>query len=149
MALDPPTGSPSSAPLQDRTVIAAVDRAWRESEADDATARHEEGGYIMLNEDMTYGVERWPRGGQSGITPPLLDTHNCYNGKVVIATFHTHPNPPVDEIGREWDQGPSESDRRWHRRRKLRGFVVSEELVYQIDATANVSIVGKRDEVLS
>ena len=149
MAMDLPTGSPPSDPLRDRAVIAALNRAWRESEADDATARHEEGGYIVLNQDMSYQVERWPRGGQSRIAPPLLDTGNCYNGKVVMATFHTHPNPLVDEIGREWDQGPSESDRRWHGRRKLRGFVVSEELVYQIDPTGNVSIVGKRDEVLS
>jgi hypothetical protein len=81
--------------------------------------------------------------------PPPLDANNCYNEKPVVAAFHTHPNPPVDEVGREWEQGPSESDRRWHRERNLRGFVVSLMLVYEIDENASVSVVGKRDEVLS
>lgn len=67
----------------------------------------------------------------------------------VIATFHTHPNPPVDESGREWGQDPSASDRRWHRRRKLRGFVVSRMFVYEIDVAGRVSVAGNRDEVLS
>jgi hypothetical protein len=54
-----------------------------------------------------------------------------------------------DEMGQEWEQGPGESDRRWHGRRKLRGFVISDLLVYEIDVNARISVIGKRDEVLS
>jgi len=136
-------------PLTDSTIIAEISRAWRESQPDDPANRHEEGGYIVLNPNRTCGIERWPRGWQSRIVPPPMDANNCYNQKPVIAAFHTHPNPPVDEIGREWEQGPSESDRRWHRHRNIRGFVVSRLLVYEIDESASVSVVGKRDEVLS
>jgi hypothetical protein len=136
-------------PLKHPAIVAEISRAWRESQADDPTDRHEEGGYVVLNPDLSYGVERWPRGGQSRITPPSLDANNCYNGKVVAAAFHTHPNPPMDENGREWEQGPSESDRRWHRRRKLRGLVVSRTLVYEIDLQAGISVVGTRNEVFS
>lgn len=103
----------------------------------------------MLNPDHSYAIERWARGEQSRIVPPALDADNCYNMRRVVAAFHTHPNPPVDEAGAEWEQGPSESDRRWHGRRKLRGFVVSQMFIYEIDANANVSAIGKRDEVLS
>lgn len=136
-------------PLADPAIIAEIKRAWRESQANDANNRHEEGGYIVLTAARTYVVERWPRGGESRIVPPSLDANNCYNGRTVAATFHTHPNPPIDESGREWEQGPSGSDRRWHARRRLRGFVVSAMLVYEIDENANVSVVGKRDEVFS
>jgi hypothetical protein len=67
----------------------------------------------------------------------------------VVAAFHTHPNPPIDEAGQEWEQYPSTADRRWHQRHRLGGFVVSAALIYQIDAHGNVQIVGERDKVLS
>lgn len=135
--------------LTDPAVIAGINRAWRESQTDDPTHRHEEGGYIVLNSDLSYSVERWAQGGQSMIVPPALDANNCYNGKAVVAAFHTHPNPPVDEAEREWEQGPSESDRRWHGRRKLRGIVVGHMFVYEIAVNGSISVLGKRDEVLA
>lgn len=135
-------------PLADPVVKAEIVRAWRDSQADDPINRHEEGGYIVLNPDGTMAVERWPHGEQWRIVPPPLDTMNRYNGKMVVAAFHTHPNPPSDEDGREWDQAPSASDRRWHGRRRLPGFVISESLIYEIDVDARVSILGNREEVL-
>src|ERR1700685_4001162 len=105
-------------PLQQAVIIMAICQAWRQSQPEDPSARHEEGGYIAASPDGSFGVRRWPRGRQSHIVPPPLDGNNCYNGAKVVATFHTHPNPPIDELGREWEQGPSESDRRWHGRRK-------------------------------
>lgn len=126
-----------------------MNRAWRESRPADQADRHEEGGYIVYHPDRSLGVERWPRGEKFRIVPPLLDANTCYNGKVVIAAFHTHPNPPIDENGQEWEQGPSQSDRRWHALRNLRGYVISRMLVYEIDAAANISVVGRREEVLS
>jgi hypothetical protein len=135
-------------PLKNPAILAEMNRAWRESQADDPMHRHEEGGYIVLNADSSHGIERWTRGGQSQIMPPALDANNCYNGKVVVAAFHTHPNPARDETGQEWEQGPSESDRGWHGRRKLRGFVIGWMLVYEIGVNAAISVIGKRDEVL-
>jgi hypothetical protein len=102
----------------------------------------------VRNPDHSYGVERWPRGEESRIVPPALDANSVYNGNAVVAAFHTHPNPPLDEVGREWEQGPSEADRRWHRRRKVRGIVITRTLVYEIDVNGTVSVLGKRDEVL-
>ncbi|HET6248984.1 MAG TPA: hypothetical protein VFE47_14905 [Tepidisphaeraceae bacterium] len=133
----------------DAVVLAEMSRAWEESRAEDSSDRHEEGGYIVLNADWSYGVERWTRGEKSQIVPPTLDLDNCYNAKTVVAVFHTHPNPPIDEAGQEWEQGPSESDRRWHGRRKLRGFVISQSLVYEINPNATISVLGKRNEVLA
>jgi hypothetical protein len=136
-------------PLDDPAIVAEMAQAWQESLSDDPVERHEEGGFVVLNSEGLYAVERWPRGGQSRILPLPLDAHNCYNGRVVVAAFHTHPNPPIDEIGQNWEQGPSQSDRRWHGRRRLRGFVISRELVYEIDVKANILVIGNRNEVLS
>jgi hypothetical protein len=135
-------------PLASPAIRAEIIRAWRESQAEDPIKRHEEGGYIVQNEDGTLAAERWSRGERSRITPPPLDDEGRYNQKVVIAAFHTHPNPPVDEEGRQWEQAPSESDRRWHKRRRLRGFVIGGTLVYEIDAAGKISVIGKREEVL-
>lgn len=135
--------------LTDPFVRGEIRRAWRDSQSDDAVQRHEEGGYIVLNADRSWGVERWARGSHFRIAPPPMDARNCYNGRAVMGTFHTHPNPPVDETGVEWEQGPSESDRRWHRRRKVPGLVVSASLVYEIREDASVIVLGKREEVLS
>jgi hypothetical protein len=130
-------------------IRAELNRAWRESQADDPAQRHEEGGFVVRNDDGTYGIERWPRGGQSRIVPPSLDANQCYNGRVAVAAFHTHPNPAVDELNREWEQGPSESDRRWHASRRVPGIIVSGAEIYAIDASGTVSVLGKHEEVLS
>ena len=136
-------------PLLDPTVIAELKRAWLESDTFSESNRHEEGGYILSNSDLSFAVERWPRGKQSRISPPALDANDCYNGRVVVATFHTHPNPPTDEAGEEWEQGPSQSDRRWHAIRKLKGFVISRFHVYEIGPDGAIAVVGRHDEVLA
>ena len=134
-------------PLDDSSVAAAIRAAWADSQAESLADRHEEGGYIVRHSDLSFGVHRWPRGERARISPPPLDLDNCYNGNRVVAAFHTHPNPSVDEAGNRWEQGPSESDRRWHERRGLRGFVVTGSSVFEIDAGGNVSVVGKREEL--
>ena len=135
-------------PLSDPVIVAAIAEAWRDSTADNPDTRHEEGGYIVQNPDGTLTLERWPSGEQFQIVPPALDSNNCYNGRMVVATFHTHPNPPVDESGRKWDQAPGAADKRWHHRRNLRGFVISAAQVFEITPDGNVVVIGKREEVL-
>ena len=135
-------------PLTAPAIRVEISRAWGESAADDPANRHEEGGYIVLNANLSYRVERWPRGERSRSFPPSLDINNRYQDKEVVAAFHTHPNPPVDEAGREWEQGPSESDRRWHLRRKIRGFVIGRVFIYEIDANARIKVLGRREDLL-
>jgi hypothetical protein len=135
-------------PLSDRAICAEIGRAWQESEANDPTSRHEEGGYIVRNADRSLSIVRWLRGEQSGIMPPAMHGENRYDGREVVATFHTRPNPLVDELGREWKEGPSERDRRWHIRHKLRGYVVGQSFIYEIDEIGKIGELGRREEIL-
>jgi YD repeat-containing protein len=90
----------------------AMGAAWADSSADNATTRHEEGGWIYEDADGNLTVQRWPAGNRSSIdapppTPPP--------GGHVVGEFHTHPNwhPPdgKDEAGKEWKKGPSDEDK--------------------------------------
>jgi hypothetical protein len=77
--------------LGDPIVRRALDAAWADSLPTDDVRRHEEGGWIYA--DIVTGalaVERAPAGGQASLdlsTPPIL------LGRLVVGTFHTHPNP--------------------------------------------------------
>jgi hypothetical protein len=97
--------APTAAEILRETVVQqALDEAWRDSLPGDAIRRHEEGGWIyMESATAIVFVRRAPAGTQSTLdlsTPPVVP------GAVVVATFHTHPNPSADG----WDSGPSESD---------------------------------------
>lgn len=100
-----PTQPPTAAELLATSEVqAALDQAWADSQADDAAARHEEGGWIYL--DLTTGqlaTQRAKRGARAGINlsaPPVVA------GAVVVGKFHTHPNPKAEG----WKTGPSASD---------------------------------------
>ena len=85
-------------------VIQAIELAWVDSEPDNASKRHEEGGWIYWDpKKSVVAVVRVKRGARAGINfenPPVLKT------KYLIAKFHTHPNPSAEG----WNTGPSESD---------------------------------------
>jgi hypothetical protein len=92
----------------DPTVSAAIAQAWTDSQAGDPDNRHEEGGWIV--QDTRTGalsVVRWPKGTGSSINPGAPPQIPCSR---VVGEFHTHPNPPVDEDGNTWEQGPSAGD---------------------------------------
>src|SRR5438105_14923179 len=100
-----PTQAPTADELiADPFVLAALAEAWIDSRPNDSTRRHEEGGWVYL--DLATGVictRRAPTGAKSGIElggPPLVA------GSVIVATFHTHPNPSSDG----WNTGPSMMD---------------------------------------
>ena len=97
----------------DPVVKAAMGAAWADSSADNATTRHEEGGWIYEDADGNISVQRWPAGNRSSINPSPPTPPQP--GGQVVGEFHTHPNwhPPdgKDEAGKEWKQGPSEADK--------------------------------------
>jgi hypothetical protein len=82
----------------------ALEQAWIDSLPADPARRHEEGGWIYM--DTTTGaisVQRAPAGTQAALDltfPPI------FVGSVVVATFHTHPNPSAEG----WYPGPSMGD---------------------------------------
>ena len=118
--------------LSDPAVQAALRQAWLDS-SPGLTGGHEEGGFVVQNENGDLSVVHWPGGLQKSITvPPHAD---CRIGNVeIVASFHTHPN-----TGHDFLQEPSETDKRAVRDDSdLKGpnylgeFVISRELVYLI-----------------
>lgn len=91
---------------QHPAVLAALEEAWNDSHTDDPDERHEEGGWIYMETTTgTVAYRRAKRGRRASIRlddPPILD------GSVVIATFHTHPQPGTEG----WHTGPSSYDRK-------------------------------------
>jgi hypothetical protein len=97
--------APTAAELLNEPVVQqAMEAAWNDSLSDDPVRRHEEGGWIYMN--VTTGelfVRRAPAGGQTILdmsSPPMVA------GALVVATFHTHPNPSAEG----WEPGPSAAD---------------------------------------
>ena len=97
--------APSAMDLcREAVVRQALEQAWIDSLPADPVQRHEEGGWIYL--DTTTGtvvIRRAPAGAQTTLDlsqPPVV------SGAVVVATFHTHPNPSAEG----WEPGPSTSD---------------------------------------
>lgn len=90
--------------LSEPIVQQALDAAWADSLPSDPTQRHEEGGWIYV--DTTTGAiaaRRAPTGSLAMLDvslPPVV------SGSVVVATFHTHPNPSAEG----WAPGPSDED---------------------------------------
>jgi hypothetical protein len=90
--------------LSDPTVRAALEEAWADSLPDDPVLRCEEGGWIYMDTaSRAISIRRAAAGDQAALdlsSPPEV------RGCVVVATFHTHPNPSVEG----WDPGPSAGD---------------------------------------
>ena len=130
-------------------IIAEINRAWRESRTDDQAGRHEEGGYIVLNPDRSAGVERWPRGEKFRITPRHWTPTIAIMEKWLSPRFIHTRTRLLTRMGRNGNKARANRIGAGTRVRNLPGFVISRMLVYDIDSTGNVSVVGRRDEVLS
>lgn len=94
-------------------------------------------------------VERWPRGAQNRIIVPG-HTGGQRDGMTIVATFHTHPNPPP-----EFQQEPSLTDIRAVRddsdltHADYEGeIVIAAESVYIIRKSGKVELVGATSQVL-
>lgn len=118
--------------LTNQGIREELDREWEASQSGDGDARHEEGGWIAWCREWCeemgqweyslyiYGVSSGSRYGIDPGTPPDLG-EDC----LIIGFKHTHPNPPEDEDGNEWEQGPSEADKGWHERHGIPGIIVN------------------------
>jgi hypothetical protein len=87
--------APTAADLiYDLVVQQVLELAWNDSLPGDPDQRHEEGGWIYM--DNTTGivvVRRAPAGAQTTLdlsTPPVVPDG------IVVATFHTHSNPSAE-----------------------------------------------------
>lgn len=90
--------------LNDPVLLQALEQAWTDSQPNDATQRHEEGGWVYM--DTRTGItatRRAPAGVQAALD---VSEPTFIAGSVVVATFHTHPNPAADG----WQTGPSNAD---------------------------------------
>ncbi|MBM3995443.1 MAG: hypothetical protein FJ303_15010 [Planctomycetes bacterium] len=100
-----PLQAPTAAELLANTIVVqAIEQAWIDSQPADPLLRHDEGGWIFM--DTATGqisVQRQSPGVAAAIdlgSPPVL------SGSVVVAKFHTHPDPTSEG----WLPGPSEDD---------------------------------------
>jgi len=100
-----PTRVPTASELLIHPVVVqSLEDAWRDSSPEESLQRHEEGGWILL--EVSSGritAFRAPVGGMADIDlclPTMLP------GTIVVATFHTHPNPTNEG----WEPGPSPED---------------------------------------
>jgi hypothetical protein len=90
--------------LGDPSVREALEQAWKDSLADDPARRHEEGGWIYM--DITSANVAVGGCGAGAKATLDLSAPSEIPGAVVVATFHTHPNPSAEG----WEPGPSRAD---------------------------------------
>lgn len=137
-------------PISDANVRAVMRQAWTDSQAASAANRHEEGGYIVRRADGSLGVARWPRGAGASITPPARSADGRFNGEEVLGEFHTHPNPPVDESGQAWVQGPHPGDTNAIAAEGYPGdsYIISRDSVYRVRNDGTSTRVGGRRALL-
>ncbi len=133
--------------LENLTILSELKRAWFDSEPN-ISGGHEEGGFIVVDDFGFLSVIRWEKGSNNEI---ILPRHkNCFfDGKDIVATFHTHPN-----TGDDFQQEPSLTDIRAVRDDfDLKGefylgeFVISEENVYLIEPSGQVSVIGQTKDI--
>ena len=103
----------------------------------------------MRSPDGVIQIERWPRGARNQIDVPE-HTGGLRGDALIVATFHTHPNP-----GTDFQQEPGLTDIRSVRNdpdlrhSEYEGeFVISTEQVYLIRPDGSVEVVGATSQVL-
>ncbi|HZM86209.1 MAG TPA: DUF4329 domain-containing protein [Blastocatellia bacterium] len=129
--------------FRDPAVRAALEAAWLDS-APGVSGGHEEGGFVITNNDGTLSVVRWPVGERDLIAVPPHP--NCeFEGSQIVASFHTHPN-----TGEDYLQEPSETDKRGVRDDQdlkaadyVGEFVVSCEIIFLITPAGRVREVAE------
>jgi hypothetical protein len=76
--------------LNNLLVCVELKRAWLNSNPG-LTDGHEEGGFILKDDQENFSVLRWSIGSQNSIIVPPHP--GCMiEGLAIVASFHTHPN---------------------------------------------------------
>ena len=134
--------------LENESILVELNRAWIDSEPD-ISGGHEEGGFIVADDDGSLAVVRWEKGLQNEI---VLPPHkNCFvDRKDIVASFHTHPN-----IGNDFQQEPSLTDiRAVSDDFDLKGefylgeSVISEQNIYLIEPAGDYHVIGATKVIL-
>ena len=131
--------------FENRTILAELEKAWLESKPN-ISGGQENGGFVVADDFGILSIVRWEKGTQNEIIVPRHK--NCFfEGKDIIASFHTHPN-----TGEDFQQEPSLTDIRAVRDDPdLKGefylgeFVISAENVYLIKPSGLFSVIGKTE----
>lgn len=125
--------------------------AWERSQPNVPASRHEEGGYIVVEADGALGVRWWQPGKSAAITPPKRARDGSFDGRKVVAEFHTHPHPRKDEQGKTWELEPSAIDLNAIRNENYSGvsYVIGWEHVWQIEPAGRVTRIGLRVKLLA
>ena len=126
----------------------SIREAWDESDPG-IFGGHEEGGFVLKDQDSGFHVIRWPRGGRNEIVVPP-HANGFVDGVEIIASFHTHPNS-----GSRFLQEPSETDLRSVRDDPdlvgdayLGEFVISRSVIYLVLKNAEILELGSTDALL-
>src|SRR5437868_1693593 len=98
------TAPPSAELMAHPVVQAALEAAWADSLAGDPYLRHEEGGWIYMH--VTTGEISIRRAAPGDFAMLDLGWPPHVPASVVVATFHTHPNPSAEG----WNPAPSADD---------------------------------------
>jgi len=104
-AVNLPSRAPTSSELLNHPVVRqALDQAWLDSQTEEPLQRHEEGGWIYM--DTQSGQLTIKR--SQIFFPAAIDLSSppIVSGSVVVAKFHTHPQPSAEG----WNPGPSPAD---------------------------------------
>jgi hypothetical protein len=133
----PPTASDL---LADAKVIEGMRRAYEQSAV--GTDRPiEQGGFIVRDPSSgSLAVVRIPAYARDSLIYPIC-ADGMYQGKQIVASFHTHPN-----TGPEWRQQPSAQDVRlsqeYPETMGAHQFVITGETIYHIDNDGVVYEIG-------
>ena len=110
--------------LSNLKVLAAIEQAWIDSLPADSQLRHEEGGWIYANSNSgELEIRRAPSGTEAEID---LTSPSVVEGYLVVAMFHTHPNP----MREGWMTGPSDSDAEFANRCGVANLVRAEDGIH-------------------
>jgi hypothetical protein len=100
-----PTAPTADELLRHPLIQQALLQAWTDSLPNDLALRHEEGGWIYM--DVVSGTIHIERARKGSLRRIDLSVPLPVIMHVVVAKFHTHPNPSTEG----WDPEPSEQDR--------------------------------------
>lgn len=135
--------------LSNENIRFGLNQAWLDSNPN-VTGGHEEGGFVVRNENAVLNVIRWDAGNQNTIRVPA---HlNCkINNLEIVASFHTHPN-----TGNDYLQEPSETDKRAVLNDvNLKGeeyigeFVISQAVIFLITPNGQVQEIDDTQSVFN